>query len=81
MAEYKKLKPEHPLYKKVEEIEDLFHKLDVRIMAGSNGQIFIEDTKTKLLVKYMDMEHQVAGGYDTTASFPYYAEWKLVIKE
>lgn len=81
MAEYKKLKPEHPLYKKVLEIEDLMEKLGVRILAGSNGQIYVEDTKTELLVKYMDIEQQVAGDNNMTTTFPYCAEWKLVIKE
>lgn len=76
---YKKLTPEHPLYKKVEELHDLLDKLNITISSGNGGQLYIEDNTTNVLTAYMDIEHSIGDSY--TTHIPYSSEYKLIIVE
>lgn len=75
---YKRLTPVHPLYQKVDKLHDALEELGLRICTEGD-QVFIEDTETKLTVRYMDLEH--VAGQQPTSEIPLPFEWKLIFRD
>lgn len=74
----KRLTEEHPVMKKVRELEALADKLGLTIESGYGGQINISDGKNSY--QYRDVE-QTIFSHESTTYFPYCAETKLICED
>lgn len=74
---YYHLKENHPFAKKVRKLEDLANELGIRIKVTYNDQIILTDIENSIDYQYRDIE-QNHNSIDSTSSFPYFAETKII---
>lgn len=78
MEKVYRLKETHPTLKKVRELEEYAEKLGIILTVGNDNQLFISDEEfPSVEFQYRDFE-QNPSGYETTTSFPYFAETKIL---